>query len=77
MRDRPSLAEVWGNTSWGHVWAAALFVMGIAIIAALFSGESFVDAVTFGLYCGPGFIAFACAVAVLMWFFGGKAWTDN
>jgi hypothetical protein len=78
MRDCPSLGEVWGNTPWGHVGVAALSVMGIAIIAALFSGQSFLDAVTFGLYCGPGFIAFAAVVSVLMWFFGwkGKPWTD-
>ena len=52
------------------LWATAMIVMTMTVILGLFSGYSTAEAVTFGLFFGPGWLALLTIVALIGRAFG-------
>ena len=67
---RPPLSEVWESTNWGALWAVALTVMVLGLIATSFEGWPLFNSLFFGLAIGPGWLVVISLIGLLSWVVG-------
>jgi hypothetical protein len=69
MKDMNQLKDFGKGAPWGALWALAIGLMFLTIISALLDGWSVREAITLGLFNGPGFGVVAIIISFIGWFF--------